>query len=58
LGNLRGGQHAKAPNEYGQYPLDGARETLVALRVIVLETDLELNCLDEVAALFAGRISE
>jgi len=34
-------------------PLDGARETLVTLRVIVLKTDLELNRLDKVAALLA-----
>ena len=31
--------------------LDGARETLVALGVVVLETDLELDGLDEVALL-------
>ncbi len=38
--------------------LDGARETLGALRVIVLQTDLELNRLDEVAALLASRIGK
>lgn len=31
--------------------LDGARETLVALRIIVLEADLELDRLEEVALL-------
>ena len=31
--------------------LDGARETLVALGVVVLETNLELDGLDEVALL-------
>jgi len=34
--------------------LDGARETLVTLRVVVLETDLKLNGLDEVARLLLG----
>lgn len=34
--------------------LDGARETLVTLRVIVLETDLELDSLEEVALLGLG----
>jgi len=34
--------------------LDGSRETLVPLRVIVLQTDLKLDCLDEVAFLLAG----
>ena len=38
--------------------LDGTRETLVALRVVVLETDLELNRLHEVAALLAVRVGE
>ena len=33
--------------------LDGARETLVALGVVVLETDLELDGLNEVALLLA-----
>ena len=33
--------------------LDGARETLVALRVVVLEADLELDGLDKVAPLLA-----
>lgn len=31
--------------------LDGARETLVTLRVIVLETDLELDSLEKVSLL-------
>ena len=34
--------------------LDGARETLVALGVVVLETNLELDGLDKVALLLAG----
>jgi hypothetical protein len=39
-------------------PLDGSRETLVTLRVIVLKTDLELNRLDKVAALLASCVRE
>jgi len=39
--------------------LDGARETLVTLRVIVLEADLELDGLEEVALLlFVGVLEE
>ena len=38
--------------------LDGARETLVTLRVIVLKADLELNRLDKVAALLASCLHE
>ena len=38
--------------------LDGTRETLVALGVVVLETDLELDGLDEVALLLAVGIGE
>ena len=34
--------------------LDSARETLVTLGVVVLETDLEFDGLDEVALLFGG----
>ena len=34
--------------------LDGTRETLVALGVVVLETNLELDGLDEVALLLDG----
>lgn len=34
--------------------LDGARETLVTLRVIVLEADLELDSLEEVTLLGLG----
>lgn len=36
--------------------LDGARETLVTLRVIVLEADLELDGLEEVALLGVLRV--
>ena len=42
--------HARA-GDMGE--LDGARETLVALRVVVLETNLEFDGLDEVALLLA-----
>ena len=38
--------------------LDGTRETLVALGVIVLETNLELNGLDEVTLLLAVGVGE
>lgn len=38
--------------------LDGTRETLVALGVVVLETDLELDGLDEVSLLLAVGIGE
>ena len=34
--------------------LDSARETLVTLGVVVLETNLELDGLDEVTLLFGG----
>lgn len=40
------------------YALDGARETLVTLGVVVLETNLELDGLDEVAPLLAGCIGK
>jgi len=33
--------------------LDGSRETLISLRVVVLQTDLELDGLDEIALLLA-----
>ena len=36
------------------YVLDGARETLVSLGVVVFETDLELNGLDKLPLLFLG----
>jgi hypothetical protein len=42
----------------GAGSLDGARETLVTLRVVVLEADLELDRLDEVATLLARRVGE
>lgn len=38
--------------------LDGSRETLVALGVVVLETNLELNGLDKVAFLLASGICQ
>ena len=34
--------------------LDGARETLVSLGVVVFETDLKLNRLDKLPLLFLG----
>lgn len=37
---------------------DGSRETLVTLRVIVFETDLELDGLEEVALLLLVRVME
>ncbi len=36
------------------YVLDGARETLISLGVVVFETDLELNGLDKLPLLFLG----
>ena len=33
--------------------LDGSREALVSLRVVVFQTDLQFNGLDEVAAFFS-----
>lgn len=38
--------------------LDGTRETLVALGVVVLETDLELDGLHEVAPLLAISVGQ
>jgi hypothetical protein len=58
LGNLRGYQFANVPSEHGRDLLDGARETLVTLRIIVLQTDLELHRLNEVAVLFAAGIGK
>ena len=40
------------------YSLDGSRETLVALRVVVFEADLEFDGLDEVALLLAVGLGE
>ena len=40
------------------YALDGTRETLVALRVVVFKTDLEFDRLDEVALLLAVGLGE
>jgi len=47
--------HARA-GDIGQF--HGSGETLVSLRVVVLETNLELNRLDEVSFLLAGCFSE
>lgn len=38
--------------------LDGTRETLVPLRVVVLETDLKLDGLNEVTPLFTLGFSQ
>jgi hypothetical protein len=38
--------------------LDGARETLVSLRIIVLEADLELDRLEEISLLLILRVVE
>lgn len=38
--------------------LDGARETLITLGVIVLQTDLKLNGLEEVTLLLVERVFE
>jgi len=38
--------------------LDGTRETLVTLRIIVLETDLKLDRLEEVSLLLVGGVLE
>ena len=42
----------------GGHSLDGTRETLVTLGIIVLQTDLKLNRLDEVALLLAVGLSQ
>jgi len=47
--------HARAGN-IGQ--LDGARETLISLGIVVLETNLEFDSLDEVTSLLAVGIGE
>jgi hypothetical protein len=41
-----------------QYILDGARETLVLLSIVVLETNLKLDGLHEVAPFLAVRLSK
>ena len=51
------GQSLAETSEKGD-TLDGTRETLVALGVVVLETDLELDGLDEVALLLAVGLGE
>ena len=55
LGSLFTPQHANTTKNCAD-KLDSARETLVTLRVIVLQADLELDRLDEVAALLASRV--
>ena len=54
-GSLRARIHVGCGIRLSQrgYALDGARETLVTLGVVVLEADLELDRLDEVALLLA-----
>ena len=47
--------HARAGN---LWELDGARETFVTLRIIVLETDLEFDGLEEVAFLLVCGVVE
>ena len=57
LGSLFARQHAKNCAER-KNQLDSARETLVALRVIIFQADLELDRLDEIAALLASRVGK
>jgi hypothetical protein len=47
--------HARARDIW---KLDGARETLVTLRIVVLEADLEFDGLEEVALLGFGGVFE
>ena len=47
--------HARAGNSW---KFNGSRETLVTLGVVVLETNLELDGLDEVALLLAVGLGE
>jgi hypothetical protein len=51
LGQRRGGLPDSHTWARHGWELDGARETLVTLRVIVLEADLEFDGLEEVALL-------
>jgi len=44
------------PRKHRANPLDGARETLVTLGVIVFQTNLKFNGLDKVAFLLASRL--
>lgn len=39
-----------------RWELDGARETLISLRIIVLEADLEFDGLEEVSLLLIKRV--
>ena len=45
-------------NTAKRYGLDGSTETLVPLRVVVLQPNLELDGLDKVALLLAVGISQ
>lgn len=47
--------HARAGNGW---QLDGARETLVTLRIVVLQAYLELNGLEKVSLLLIQRVIE
>lgn len=59
LGGWRGQNTPDAHARAGDgRQLDGARETLVTLGVIVLQTDLELNGLEEVTLLLVERVVE
>jgi hypothetical protein len=51
-------QHDKQIKRHRPNPLDRARETLVTLRVVVFQTDLELNRLYKLAALLASRLGK
>jgi hypothetical protein len=53
LGSLPRYQLVNAASKYERDLLDCARETLVALRVIILQTNLEFHRLDKFALLFA-----
>lgn len=52
-GSLKGHVRRTAPPEHGFYALDGSGETLVPLGVVVLQADLELDGLNELALLLA-----
>ena len=43
---------------WDNWETDGSGETLVTLRIIVLEADLELNGLEEISLLGLGRVFE
>ena len=58
LGEEAYGRQMGCRGKQMEHALDGTRETLVALGVVVLETNLELNGLDEVALLLAVGLGE